>query len=95
MTRTKESLALMGKLAAIPAGYLLASIVTAALVRVVPVSPVEAVSIGFMSFFAIYAGLLLWAFGTQRPARMWLIWAAIAVVLGSGVAWSIASGGRA
>ena len=88
-------LTLAARLAAIPGGYALASLIAAALVRIVPTTPVEAVSIGLMAIFAIYAALLVWAFATRRVARMWLIWAGSALVLGGFVAWSIASGGRA
>lgn len=83
-----------GRLAAIPAGYVLASLLTAALVRILPGRAVDAVSIAFMAFFGIYAVLILWAFGTRRPARMWLWWIVAAVLLGVFVAWSIMNGGR-
>ena len=84
----------IGRLAAIPAGYALTSLVTAALVRVLPMRPIDAVSIGFMSFFAIYAALILWAFGTARPGRMWIWWGAVSVLLAGFIGWSIMSGGR-
>ncbi|WP_454882927.1 hypothetical protein [Sphingomonas oryzagri] len=83
-----------GRLAAIPAGYVLTSLVTAALVRILPMHAVDAVSVGFMVFFAIYAGLILWAFGTRRPARMWIWWITASALLAAFVGWSIVSGGR-
>lgn len=84
-----------GRLAAIPAGYLLASLAAAALARFLPMAAVEAASVGLTSFFALYAALLLWAFGTADLRRLWLWWLAAGAVLAALVAWSIATGGRA
>jgi hypothetical protein len=71
------------RLATIPAGYALTSLISAAMVRIVPVSRVEAVSIGFVSFFAIYATLILWAYGTRRIERLWIVWAFAGALLAS------------
>ncbi|QKR98376.1 iron transporter [Sphingomonas sp. CL5.1] len=77
MTRLERT----GRLAAIPAGYALTSLITAVLVRVMPVRAVEAVSIAFLSFFAIYATMIVWAFGTRRIGRLWIIWGVAAALL--------------
>lgn len=77
MTRLERA----SRLATIPAGYALTSLVTAVLVRIVPVRAVEAVSIAFLSFFAIYAALIIWAYGTKHVGRLWIIWVAAAALL--------------
>ena len=95
MAQAGERLAFAGRIAAIPGGYLLASLVSACLARLLPMARVEAATVGMMVSFGIFAVLLLWAFSTRSVLRLWLWWGGAALLLGAVLALSIAQGGRA
>ncbi|MES2054536.1 MAG: hypothetical protein V4564_01235 [Pseudomonadota bacterium] len=86
---------LAGRLAAIPGGYVLASLAVACLARLLPIARVEAVTIAMLAFFALYAVLLIWAFAARSVLRLWLWMGGASLVLGVTLAVSILLGGRA
>ena len=59
-------------IAAIFVGYLLASLVTAVLARVLPGSKVEATIAATTLSFAVYAAVAVWCFGDPKTWRVWL-----------------------
>lgn len=84
--------------AAIPANYLLTSLATAALARLLwrglGVDPANASVTAMLASFALFAVLALTAFGVRSIARLWLWMVGAGVVLGVGLWFSLASGGR-
>lgn len=86
---------LAGRLAAIPGGYVLASLAVACLARLLPIARVEAVTTAMLVFFALYAVLLMWAFAARSVLRLWLWMGAASLVLGVILTVSILFGGRA
>lgn len=81
--RTRERIGFASRLAAVPGGYALTSLVTAAIARVLPTTRVEAAVTGMLLFFLLYAVLVLWAFSTRTPGRMWLWLMALGVLSGT------------
>ncbi|WP_341780883.1 iron transporter [Ectopseudomonas mendocina] len=63
-------------LLAVLGGYLVTYTATAALARVLPVKPVDAVVIAALSGFLIYLAFIIWSFAAARVRRV-----AISVVL--------------
>lgn len=95
MTRkARTRTAMAGRLAMLPGGYILASIATAALARMLPMRPVESTATGMMLFFPLYAILLMWAFATHNLLRMWLWLIGGGLVASLLIAWSINASGR-
>lgn len=81
-------------LAAIPANYLLTSLATAWLARVLPGPRHEASVAATLIAFALFATLVLTAFAVRSVGRLWLAMAAAAAILGVLLWLSLASGGR-
>lgn len=75
-------------------GYLIAALATSLLPRLLPMARSEAVIAATLLSFAIYAGVVLWAFAAARAARMWLWVTGIVVVLSAANWLAIAVGGR-
>jgi hypothetical protein len=88
-------LAFAGRIAAIPGGYVLVSLASACLARLLPMARVEAVTVGMLVFFGLYAALLAWAFSARSVLRLWLWLGGAGVVLGAVLALSLLYGGRA
>lgn len=68
-------------IAAIVVGYLLASLATAVLARLLPGSAVEATIWATTLSFAVYAAVAVWCFGAPKTWRLWLGLAAGCAVL--------------
>lgn len=81
-------------LAAVPANYVLTSLVTGCLARLLPASPAEASVAATLFSFALFATLALTVFAVRSVARLWLWMIGASVVLGAGLWLSIATGGR-
>lgn len=81
-------------LAAVPANYLLTSLATACLARVLAPSPAEASVAATLLSFALFAALALIAFAMQSVIRLWLCMIGAGLVLGGGLWLSLAAGGR-
>lgn len=88
-------LALAGRIAAIPGGYVLASLASACLARLLPTTRVEAASAGMVLSFGIFAALLIWAFSARSVLRLWLWTGGSIALLGILLTLSILHGGRA
>ncbi len=58
-------------LAALLGGYLFTYAFTAALARLLPLAPGDAVIAATLPSFAIYTVAVLWAFGTRSARRAW------------------------
>lgn len=95
MTQAKPRLAMAGRITAIPGSYVLASLLSACIARLLPTSRVEAATTGMILSFGIFAALLIWVFSARSVARLWLWMAGSATVMGIVLAVSIAHGGRA
>ncbi|MEE4451684.1 hypothetical protein [Novosphingobium resinovorum] len=84
--------------AAIPANYLLTSLATACLARLLwrgfGVDPANASTAATLTSFALFAVLALVAFAMRSAARLWLWMVASGAVLGGALWLSLASGGR-
>lgn len=59
-------------LAALLAGYCLATAAGVFIGSLLPVPRGEAVLIGMLCSFVVYAGAVIWAFAVRRPAQVWL-----------------------
>ncbi|RIA36610.1 hypothetical protein DFR49_3893 [Hephaestia caeni] len=81
-------------LAAIPANYLLTSLATACLARVLAMPPAEASVAATLFSFALFAMLALTAFAMRSIVRLWLWMIGAGIVLGGGLWLSLATGGR-
>jgi hypothetical protein len=85
-------------LAAVPGNYLLTSLATASLARLLwrglGVDPANASVAAMLASFALFAVLALTAFGVRSILRLWLWIAGASFVLGAGLWLSIAVGGR-
>lgn len=80
--------------AAVPANYLLTSLATACLARLLPMPAPEATIAATLLSFALFAVIALTAFGVRSVASLWLWMSGAGVVLG-GILWlSIMAGGR-
>ncbi|KAA8718985.1 DUF3649 domain-containing protein [Pseudomonas cannabina] len=73
-------------LAAIFAGYLLASLVSVCIAQWLPVPRAEAVVIGMMFSFLAYLGAVLWCFACRSAVQAWAGVLAPCAVLGA--AWA-------
>ncbi|PWR26008.1 iron transporter [Zavarzinia aquatilis] len=58
-------------LAALPVGYALAALATAALARHLPLDADQAVLAATMASFAIFAAVAIWAFAARGQRRLW------------------------
>lgn len=58
-------------LAALPVGYGLAALSTAALARHLPLDADQAVLTATMASFAIFAAVAIWAFAARGQRRLW------------------------
>lgn len=85
-------------LAAIPGNYLLTSLATACLARLLwqglGVDPANASAAATLASFALFAMLALVAFGMRSVGRLWLWLAGSALVLGAALWASLAVGIR-
>ena len=80
--------------AALPANYLLTSIVTACLARLLPMHPGEASVAATLFSFALFAVIALIAFAVRSLAALWL-WMLGIGAMASGILWlSLMVGGR-
>lgn len=94
-TRRQAATAVASRaLAAGAGGYAVAALATALLPRLLPMARSEAVIAATLLSFAIYAGVVLWAFAAARAARLWLWLLGIVALLSAGNWLAIASGGR-
>jgi hypothetical protein len=84
--------------AAIPANYLLTSLATALLARLLwrglGVEPANASVAAMLASFALFAVLALTAFGVRSVTRLWCWMLGAGLVLGLGLWLSLASGDR-
>ncbi|HEY8603759.1 hypothetical protein [Tsuneonella suprasediminis] len=80
--------------AAIPANYLLTSLATACLARLLPMPPAEATIAATLFSFALFAVIALTAFGVRSVVALWLWMLGAAVFLGGTLWLSIMAGGR-
>jgi hypothetical protein len=76
-------------LAAVFGGYALAALVSVAAIAL-PISATQAVLVGQLSSFAVYAGAVIWVFAVRSARRAWLGLIAAAVPFGVAAAsvWS-------
>ncbi|WP_324698799.1 hypothetical protein ACLIMP_08790 [Novosphingobium aerophilum] len=85
-------------LAAVPANYLVTSLATACLARLLAhglsVNPAEASVAATLLSFALFATIALLAFGLRSAGRLWLWLAVSAAVLGGALWLSLDMGGR-
>ena len=80
--------------AAVPANYLLTSLATACLARLLPMPPSEATLAATLLSFALFAVIALTAFGVRSVVALWL-WMLVACLVMGGILWlSIVDGGR-
>jgi hypothetical protein len=93
--KSERRLAFAGRIAAIPFGYILTSIIAGCLARVLPASRIEATVTAMLLSFALYAILLMWAFAAHNVLRLWLWIGGLTIVFGSFLTYSIMTGGRA
>lgn len=85
-------------LAAVPANYLVTSLVTACAARLMAhglgVNPAEASVAATLLSFAVFATIALFAFGLRSIARLWL-WLVLGGAVSGGLFWlSLGMGGR-
>lgn len=83
------------RLAALPGSYALASLASAVVARLLPLSRAEAATTAMLLFFALFAMLILWAFSTRNIARLWLWFAGSGALLTMILILSIHASGRA
>lgn len=81
-------------LAAIPANYVLTSIVTALLARHLPMARQEATVAAMLASFAIFAVIALAIFYARSALRVWLWIGGAMLVFGGLLALSLSAGGR-
>lgn len=85
-------------IAAIPANYLLTSLATAALARLLAqglgVPPVEASESATLLSFAVFATLAIVVFSVRSIARLWIGFVLTAAVMGGWLWLSLEAGGR-
>ncbi|KMS51132.1 iron transporter [Novosphingobium barchaimii LL02] len=85
-------------LAAIPANYLLTSLATATLARLLwrglGVDPANASVAAMLASFVMFSVLALVAFGVRSALKLWLWMIGSGAVLGAGLWLSLTSGGR-
>lgn len=92
--RDRAGLAMAARIAAIPGGYVLASLVCACLARMLPADRVEAVVVSMLLSFALYAVILLWVFAARSVLRLWLWMGGGCALSGLMLAVSLWSEGR-
>lgn len=85
-------------LAAVPGNYLLTSLATACLARLLwrgfAVDPANASMAATLVSFVLFGAIALAAFGLRSATRLWLWMTGACVVLGGGLWLSLASGAR-
>ncbi|MGY1489093.1 DUF3649 domain-containing protein [Methylobacillus pratensis] len=80
--------------AAVVAGYALASAVSILFALLLPVSRAEAVLASTMLSFAVYAGIVIWVFHARSATRAWIgLLVPLAVI--SLACWLLMPGGAA
>ncbi|MDR5172069.1 DUF3649 domain-containing protein [Methylobacillus flagellatus] len=80
--------------AAVVAGYALASAVSILFALLLPVSKAEAVLASTMLSFAVYAGIVIWVFHARSATRAWIgLLVPLAVI--SLACWLLMPGGAA
>jgi hypothetical protein len=80
--------------AAGPANYVLTSILTACIARLLPMPPAEASIAATLFSFAIFAGIALVAFAVRSVTTLWL-WILVSGTVAASVLWlSLMVGGR-
>ena len=80
--------------AAIPANYLLTSLATACLARLLPMPASEATIAATLLSFVLLAVIALTAFSVRSVRALWLWMLRAGIVLGSSLWLSITMGGR-
>jgi len=76
----RDSLALaLRLLAALAGGYVVANLAAVAVGEALPIARVDAAYTGFLLGFAVYAGVVVWAFAAATARRVWLGLAVVAV----------------
>jgi hypothetical protein len=78
--------------AAVFGGYALATALSIALSRSLPLPRAEAVLTGMLLSFAVYAAAILWAFTVRTARRAWLGMLVPAGVFGA-ISWLLRAGG--
>jgi hypothetical protein len=76
--------------AAVGGGYALAALCSVAALAL-PISKSQAVLVGMLVSFPVYAGAVVWAFAARTAVRAWTGLGIVALPL-SAVAWSIWTG---
>ncbi|MGF7151254.1 hypothetical protein FHS96_004917 [Sphingomonas zeicaulis] len=87
-------LSMAARLAAVPGGYALVSLVCACLARLLPAERVEAVTVSMLLSFLLYALILLGVFAARSVAKLWLWMASAAALAGAVLLASLWGGGR-
>ncbi|AHE53152.1 hypothetical protein [Sphingomonas sanxanigenens] len=90
----RDGVSMAARIAAIPGGYLLVSLICACLARLLPVDRVEAVTVSMLISFLLYALILLWVFAARSVVKLWLWMAAAAMPAGTVLLISLWTGGR-
>src|SRR3546814_17301517 len=91
----RERLAVMSRIfAAIPANYLLTSIITGLIARLLPFGPAEASITATLTSFAIFAGIAMAVFHARSSARLWVWLIGVILVFGLGQTGRAAGGER-
>jgi hypothetical protein len=81
-------------LAATVGNYVVTTLLTALLARILPTTAAEGSMTATLLSLAIFPTLVLTSFAVRSPWRLWAWMLATSFVLGSGVWLSLASGGR-
>lgn len=68
---------------ALAGGYLLASLLSALLARLLPMAPVEATGLALVLSFGLYAAILLWVYAERRLGRaLAIVWGGSLIAAG-------------
>ena len=98
MTKPKAlgngGLSMAARIAAIPAGYVVVSLICACLARLLPADRVEAVTVSMLLSFLFYALILMWVFAARSVVQLWLWMGAAAAVSAAVLLASLWAGGR-
>src|SRR3546814_16856266 len=91
----RERLAVMSRIiAAIPANYLLTSIITGLIARLLPLGPAAASITATLTSFALFAGIAMAVFHARFSGRLWSWMIGAILVVCTGQSLSFTVGGR-